>query len=90
MSHSTFVVLLSISDASGIASNRVRGAGRSVPGAGEGGGGDGVVDGEDEGQAHLDVVPRGAALDGSGGVDEHPRNGNAERGIFSGEREGED
>jgi hypothetical protein len=49
-----------------------------------------VVDGEDEGQADLDVVPRGAALDGGGGVDEYPWDGDSDRDSFPGEREGED
>lgn len=58
----------------------------------ERGGDDGVVDGEDEREADLDVVPRGAALDGGGGVDEHPRHGDPERdgGGLPGEREGEE
>lgn len=54
------------------------GEGRGRVGAGEGGGDDGVVDGEDEGEADLEVVPSGAALGRGGGVDEHPRHGDPE------------
>lgn len=52
-----------------------------------------MVDGQDERKAELEVVPRGGgtALDGDGGVDEHPRDGDPERdgGPIGGEREGE-
>ena len=53
---------------------------------------DGVVNGEDEREADLDVVPRGAALDGSGRVDEHPGDGDPEGDgvLLPGEREGEE
>jgi hypothetical protein len=51
-----------------------------------------MVDGQDEREAELEVVPRGGgtALDGGGGVYEHPRDGNPERdgGPVPGEREG--
>ena len=58
----------------------------------ERGGDDGVVNGEDEREADLDVVPRGAALDGGGGVDEHPGDGDPEGDgvVLPGEREGEE
>lgn len=58
----------------------------------ERGGDDGVVDGEDEREADLDMVPRGTGLDGGGGVDEHPRYWNPEcdrRGL-PGKGEGEE
>lgn len=59
----------------------------------ERGGDDRMVDGQDEREAELEVVPRGggAALDGGGRVDEHPRDGDTERdgGPIPGEREGE-
>lgn len=37
-----------------------------------------MVDREDEGEADLEVVPRGAALGRGGGVHEHPRHGDPE------------
>lgn len=37
-----------------------------------------MVDGENEREADLDVVPGGAAIDGGGGVNEHPRYGDPE------------
>ena len=50
-----------------------------------------MVDGEDEGEADLEVVPRGAALGRGGGVDEHPRHGDPKGdGARPGEGEGED
>lgn len=49
-----------------------------------------MVDGEDEREADLDMVPRVAALGRGGGVDEHPRDGDPEGDWFPGEREGEE
>lgn len=66
------------------------GEGRGRAGAGEGGGDDGVVDGKDEGEADLEVVPRGAALGRGGGVHEHPRHGDPERDGVRRKGEGEE
>lgn len=49
-----------------------------------------MIDGEDEGEADLDVVRRGAALDGGGRVNEHPRYGDPEGDSFPGKGEGEE
>lgn len=48
-----------------------------------------MVDGEDEGEADLDVVPRGAALRRGGRVHEHPRHGDPERDGVRRKGEGE-